>query len=127
MENVNIFELASRRKFRFKAQQGLVSTEDLWSLQLTVLDELAKGLRKELRETEESFIEKSTTKNVDLEIKFEIVKHIISTRLAEQNQRAADRDKAARKQQIMEIIEQKQNSELLSLSKEELQAMLDKM
>lgn len=127
MENVNIFELASRRKFRFKAQQGLVSTEDLWSLQLTVLDELAKGLRKELRETEESFIEKSTAKNVDLEIKFEIVKHIISTRLAEQNQRVAERDKAARKQQIMEIIEQKQNSELLSLSKEELQAMLDKM
>ena len=93
-ENVNLFEQASRQKLRFKVN-GLVSVEDLWDLSLAQLDTLAKDLRRQSRETEESFIEEKKSDST-LELRFEIVKHIITTRLAERQARADAKDREAK-------------------------------
>lgn len=123
METINMFEQASRLKLRFKASNGLISTEDLWDLPLSQLDVIAKGLRKELREADDSFIEESKT-DVKLELRFEIVKYVITTKIAERDARAAQRDKAARRQQLLEALEGKKAESLKNMSVEDIEKEL---
>ena len=126
-ENVNLFEQASRQKLRFKVN-GLVSVEDLWDLSLAQLDTLAKDLRRQSRETEESFIEEKKSDST-LELRFEIVKHIITTRLAERQARADAKEREARRKVLIEALENKQTAELSAKSADEIRkelAELDK-
>ena len=122
----NIFEQATRQKLRFRSTNGLVSAEDLWDIGLEQLDNIAKTLRKTLRETEDSFID-SKKVNVPLELQFAVVKHIITTKMAERDAKIAERERAARKQVIMQALEAKQSDALHRMSAAELQAELDKL
>lgn len=123
---MSIFEQATRNKLRFRATNGLVSVEDLWDLGLTHLDLIAKGLRKELRDEDDSFID-DKKKNTQLELKFEVVKHIITTRMEEKNTQVAQREKDARRKKILEVMEAKQDSSLQNMSMEDLKKELDAM
>lgn len=126
-----MFEKASRLKLRFDTPKGLISVEDLWDLPLSSttgkanLDDVARSLHQQLKDTEEvSFVTPTTTDNQPMKLGFEIVKHIISVRLAEKAEReqaAANREK---KQKIMAIIEQKQDAALSALSVEELNKLV---
>lgn len=120
---MSIFEQATKTGLRFKAQNGLVTTEDLWCLTLTNLDAMAKGYRKELREADDSFIDTKSS-NDQLELKFEIVKHIISSKIADRDEKIAARDKAARKQEILGVLAQKKSDSLLNMSVEDLEKEL---
>jgi hypothetical protein len=120
---MSIFEQATKSALRFKATNGMVSTEDLWGLGLAHLDMIAKALRKELRDNEDSFID-SAKSNTGLELKFEVVKHIIASKIADRDAQVAQRDKAARKQQILGILEQKKSDSLQNMSVEALEAEL---
>jgi len=83
----NMFEQASKKAIRFNTIAGQITTEDLWKLPLQSnddfnLDDIAKGLRKELKENEdESFVTTQTVKTTLIELKFEIIKYIIKERL----------------------------------------------
>jgi hypothetical protein len=122
-----MFEQASKLKLRFKVSNGLVSTEDLWDLPLVGLDDIARKLYKELNDTEVSFIDDTTDANKLIELKFNIVKHIIdikkAAKLAVQEQKA----NAARKAQLMQIIESKQNAQLLDMSIDDLRKELESL
>ena len=52
MSGKNIFEVATREKFRFNFK-GLISVEDLWVLSVENLDFIFKGLNKELKQVNE--------------------------------------------------------------------------
>ena len=122
---MNIFEKASKANLRFSTDVGTLSTEDLWKLPLEVLDSLAVGLKRILDSQEtESFI-KATRMPNNLQLRFDIAKSIIESRLeeAEDNQKSAERKKA--KEKIMENIANKQDSALQDKSLDELQAMLE--
>lgn len=122
---MTMFEKASRLKVRFTSKKGSITTEDLWDLPLTDLDQIAKGLNKELKEQEEeSFIVTRKKSNVELEVKFEVVKHVITVKLAESEARSKQAAIKAHKQKIMEIIEAKKDQALGAKSIEELQAEL---
>lgn len=122
-----MFEQASRLKLRFKATNGVLSVEDLWDLTLEQLDKIAKTLRKDLREEEdESFISiKKTNSNVELQ--FNIVKHIIDVKLQEKADRAMLREKQARREQILQILAKKQNETLESMSESDLLKELENL
>jgi hypothetical protein len=84
----NLFQLASRQKFRFQSIKGELTTEQLWDLPLTArggfnLDEVAKQVAAELKAAgEESFVKKnSNPAKAKLEAKLEIVKHLIAAKL----------------------------------------------
>lgn len=124
MAEINLFEQATRLKLRFKSNNGNVSTEDLWDLPLSQLDDIAKGLRKELRETEDSFIEEKKS-NAQLELRFEVVKHVITTKLAERDAKAQAKEKAARRQVLLEALEKKQNAALDGMSAEDIKKELE--
>lgn len=126
-----LFESASRLKLRFDSKVGQLSVEDLWDLPLTSntkanLDAIAIDLNRQLQGTEESFVS-TGTKNVVLELKFEIVKHIIGVRVAENQAKVDERAKAERKEKLQEILAQKKNEGLAALSVEELEAELAKL
>jgi hypothetical protein len=132
---VNIFEQASRNKLRFDTNKGTISVEDLWDLPLTSetnranLDDIARNLFNDLRDAEEvSFVRHSSKKTAtqnSLKLKFEIVKHIIDTRLAEIEAAKNAADRANRKRQLTELLHSKQQADLQSKSTEEIQKMID--
>ena len=121
-----MFEKASRLKLRFRMRNGMISVEDLWDLKLEDLDKLAIGLNKELKESaEESFISKKKTGSTVTELKFEIVKHVIDTKLAEDEKRTRRAEIKAKRDQLMSLIQQKELSELESKSVEDLKKELE--
>ena len=124
-EQINLFEIASKQKLRFTTTKGLLSTEDLWDLPLTTLNDLAQFLNKQVKEAgEESFIEVKSYANEKLDNMFEIVKHIIKVKLAERETLKVAKENATKKAQILELIHQKKNESLASMPVEELEKML---
>ena len=132
-----MFEKASRAKLRFETALGALSVEDLWDLPLlsdkrrngVCLDGLAQALSRELKESDvESFVLKQPTAESaprrKLQLAFDVVKHVIDVRLAEQT--AAENAEKARqkKQKIMEIIAGKEDEALKGSSVEELRTLL---
>ena len=127
---MDIFANASRLKLRFATAVGQISVEDLWDLPLTSenkvnLNGIAKGLAKELRESnEDDFVGDKTAKTTTIELKFDIVKHIIDVRRAEADAKKLATAKKAQNEKILAIIAKKQDESLEGKSVEELMAML---
>ena len=119
-----MFEKASKFALRYMIANrvnGKITTEDLWNLSLTQLDSLAKSLNKELKaEAEESFIQKKTRANTELELKFEIVKHVITVKLDEEARAKDAVSKREKRQRLLELITNKENEMLSSKSVDEL-------
>ena len=128
---MELFETAVFNKITFASSKGDLTLYELVDLPLTSprglpnLDDIAKGLRKELQEAEdESFVVKASKANTLLQLKFDIVKHVITVRLAENEAKENARANAAQKQVLLEIRDKKQNEALASLSVEELDAKI---
>lgn len=123
----NIFEYATRNKVRFSFR-GLISVEDLWDLSLTNLDSIYKELNKQSKQSEEeSLLNIKTQEDELLNVQIEIVKHIVSVKLAEKEAREKASAKKAQKQKIMSIMAAKQDEALQNSSIDELQKMLDEL
>ena len=125
-----LFEKASELKLRFITSKGCLTTEDLWDLPLTSkhgpsLDGIAKSLRKDIKEsTEESFVKKKTDIDAILETKFSIVKRVIEVRLENAEKKKMAIKTKEKRQQILELIADKEKDQRSNLSIEELKAML---
>ena len=127
-----MFEKASRMKLRFDCVAGIISVEDLWVLPLTSrtgranLDDIAKSLNASLKEAnEESFVVQTSKPNELLALSFEIVKHVISARLAENEVKRNATDLKERKQKLLGLLADKDDAELQGKSREEIQKMVD--
>lgn len=125
-----LFEMASQFKFRYPYTKGMITTEDLWDLKPADLDVVYKNLSKESKATDyDSLIAtKSVNEAVkanELQNKIEIVKYIFNHKqqAAELARMAAD--KAAKKQRILEVLAQKQDTALQNMSEADLMKMLD--
>ena len=127
---MSIFEKASKLKLRYETKTGNVSTEDLWDMPLeskrgASLDTLAQALNKELKASnEESFVVKKTRANDELELKFEIVKHVITYKMASAERAEKAAVTKTRNVTILAAIEAKKTALLGEASVEELEAML---
>lgn len=124
-----MFEKATRQKLRFDTPAGLLSAEDLWDLPLTSirkanLDDIAKGLYKQIKESDvTSFVDDTKAADDVIQLKFEVVKRVIDVKKAENlaaTQRAANAEK---KQQILSLIAQKETEHLAGSSLDELKAL----
>ena len=127
MKNKNMFEVAVRTKMRFDFK-GLISVEDLWDLNVKDLDSIFKNLNSQLKKVkEESLLDVKTQQDKELDMKIEIVKYIVKTKLEEDNQRLKAKEQKEKKQKIMEILSTKQDQDLQNKSIDELKAMLNKL
>lgn len=127
-----MFEKATRLKLRFETVVGDLTVEDLWDLPLTSrtgranLDDLARGLHRELKEAEEtSFVVKASAADERLQLAFDVVKRVIDVRLAEAEAEKLAGENRARKQKLLSLIAEKQDESLKASSVEELQAMVE--
>lgn len=124
------FEKASRLKLRFATNRGNVTTEDLWDLPLignnsVSLDHIAITLHRTIKEGgEESFVAKKSRINTVLELKLNIVKHIIKVKLDEVEVRENQATIKAKKEKILGIIADKEDENLKGESVDELKKML---
>jgi len=131
MNTVNIFEQASRKRIRFNTGIGLLSVEDVWQLPLTNvkganLDWLAMQLQEECAaKSKKSFVHKVETKDEDAQLRFDIVLHIISVKLAEREEAEKAQERHDRRQRIMALIERKENEQFDQKSLDELRAELN--
>ena len=115
-----MFENASRKKFRFSSKRGELSVEDLWTLPLIELNEIAKGLY--LLQEEVTFLKPAYDQETTQ--KFDLVKYIIETRMKEMDEASQEAAIAQQRQQIMGLIAQKEMEALASKSVEELRGLL---
>lgn len=124
---MNIFEKATREKTRF-CFKGLVSVEELWDLSLEYLDSLWCELESELEKLpKKSLLATNTKQRDEIEFKQEIIKHIVETKKAEKLVNEQSKANAAKKQMVLDIIEQKKNEDLKSMSLEELTKLAESL
>jgi hypothetical protein len=129
-----MFDKAFRQKLRFESSMGQLSVEDLWDLPLTAhsgkanLDDIAKELHHQLKNGDDiSFVIQSKKSDETIQLKFDIVKHIIDVRLAEQSAAETLRSNKEKKQQLLAIIAQKENEGLMNTSLDELKKMAESL
>ena len=127
MNNINIFEAASKNKYRYP-YKGMITTEDLWDLTSAQLDIVYKALNKGVSEAQvSSLMHKVTEVDAELLNKIEIVKYIFNAKEAEAEARKNDAAKHAKKQRILDILAQKQEDALQRMPEDELKKMLDEL
>ena len=127
MNNTNIFEAASKNKYRYP-YKGMITTEDLWDLTPAQLDIVYKALNKGVSEAQvSSLMCKVTEVDAELLNKIEIVKHIFNAKETEAEARKNDAAKHAKKQRILDILAQKQEDALQNMSEDDLKKMLDEL
>ena len=119
-----MYKEATRLKLRFQTLRGPLSIENLWDLSMEELDVLAVKLQQEYKESgKKSFLVKKSKKDKELKLKFDITLDILTTKV-EEAAAAADANEIKRHNtRIDELIAQKQEEELKSLSVEELEKL----
>lgn len=121
-----LFETASKKKIRFN-YRGVITTEDLWDLDVTALDYIYKNLMIAKKESEtESLLEEKKTNSI-LELQIEIVKHIFEAKVEERKAAELQAENAAKKQKILAILARKQDAELENKSTEELEKLIKEL
>src|SRR3989337_2369182 len=116
-----MFEKAARLKLRFN-YRGLCSVEDLWDLPVKALDSVFKELNAESKtQKEESLLKEKSQADEILDLKIAIVRHVVEVLLQEKEAR----ERHARKQKLLGIIEDKQDAELRDMPIDELKKLVD--
>lgn len=124
---LNIFENATKNKFRFN-YKGLVTVEDLWDLDVIELDNIFKELNASKKQlSEDSLLEIETKADTLVNNKIKIIKYIVETKLAEAEARKTLAERKIKKEKIMEILAAKQDDALANKSTKELQKMLNEL
>ena len=128
--NTNIFVTASMLKFRYP-YKGMITTEDLWDLNLEQLDSIYKILVKEAKALHEddSLMTKTdhTGEEAVLDMKIEIVKYIFEDRVEAARKHEEEIANAAEKRRILEALAKKRDESLNSMSEGELIRALEEL
>ena len=112
MAEVNIFEVASKKKYRFPFK-GMITVEDLWDLNLTDLDQIFKTLNSKVKESkEESLLSVKSEEDKDLMNQIEIIKHIVIVKQEEIERRKNAIARRQQKQKVMEVLASKEEESL---------------
>lgn len=124
MSNNELFIWATRNKARFPFK-GMIGVEDLWDLSLTNLDNIFKNLKSQERKaSEESLLNVRSKEDQELTKKIEIIKYIVSVKLADMESARKAAENKEKKQKIMALMAKKDDEAMENMSKEELEKML---
>lgn len=120
----DLFKIATKKKYRFN-YKGQVTVEDLWDLSVEELDKIYKNLKSlQKNASEESLLQTVTKEDKELNNKIEIIKTIVTDKLAAKDRAMKAASQRAQNQRILEIMADKQDAALKEKSIEELQNML---
>lgn len=128
---MNIFEYATRNKLRFQTTSGNLTVEDLWDLPLTSktkvnLNSIGLEIRSNLKsQTEDSLVEPVNTSVAnDLQIRFDIIMHIIKSKQEAAAKRRYEAEQASKIRILEQAIAYKKEEDIKNKSVDELMAEL---
>jgi hypothetical protein len=138
----DIFEKAARSKVRFETELGALSVEDLWDLPLTMgeptrrgrgytvvtltsLNEIAIALHTRLQASAVSFVDPEKPADASLQLRFDIVKHIIDVRVKERDEAKEEKARSERKQKLLAVLARKQDAALEEMSEAQIRELID--
>lgn len=132
---MNMFERAARAKLRFLSCVGDLTTEQLWDLPLTAkgerpnLDAMARAVNRELKSLEEgSFVTLTPDpRKTDLELKLDILKHVIESKMAAKAAAEKAVETADRKRRLLAALASKEDAALQGMTKEQIEAEIAKI
>lgn len=123
----NLFEIATRNRYRFN-YKGVMTVEDLWSLRVEDLDAIFKMLNRQKKTADEdSLLATKSAEDQDLANKIDIVRYIVSVKLAETAERVSAAEKKAQRDKIMEIVAKKKDKALEDMGIEDLMKKLEEL
>jgi len=129
VKDISIFDgvkAASRKKLRINTERGPLSVEQLWDLDLQVLDELAVNLEAAVEKSAaKSFLTERSAKNIEAQLAFDVVLDILQTKVIDRDRALAAAETRKKRQRIAELIARKQEEDLEGKSIEELEALLE--
>jgi hypothetical protein len=121
------FKEALRQKLRFQTNRGLLSTEQLWELDLPELDELAVKLETEYKDSgKKSFLVKKSEKDKTTKLRFDIVVDILTTKVEENEVLKNAKSVKEHNEKILAEIARRKEEKITTVSDEELLKMLKK-
>jgi hypothetical protein len=121
-----MFDKATRTKLRFQTDRGQLCVEDVWDLNLTALNALAKSLNRKLKQDqEEDFLSTKNEADATDKLRFDIVVAILEVKKAEKVEKEQSADKKAKREMILGVLAQKQNEAIQGKSVEELMKELE--
>ena len=127
---MDLFIKAARQGWRYSSVKGLISTEQLWQLPLQDkksnfdLDSVAKAVNAEVKQQEEeSFVTPAKTDDT-VRQKLELVRYVISTKIAERDAADNARARAEERQKILAILGKKADAALEAAPEDELRKRL---
>lgn len=123
----NLFEIATRNRYRFN-YKGVMTVEDLWSLRVEDLDAIFKMLNCQKKTADEdSLLATKSAEDQDLANKIDIVRYIVSVKLAEAADRVSAAEKKAQRDKILEIVAKKKDKALEDMGIEDLMKKLEEL
>lgn len=124
----NLFQVASRKKYRWDTAKGQITVEDLWDLKLTDLDKIAVSLdEKVMKAGGKSFISTPKPGAVEDKDKLDIVVEVITIKVAEAEAKKVAAEKTQRAALYQQLIANKKMEALQSMSLAELEAEAAKL
>ena len=126
---LNTLISALRDKYRFPSARGELVLEQLWEVPLTSvrgfsLNDIAKGLSKQLREkTEDNFVPNAnapTTEIQRIRSMLEIVVFVIGVRTKEAEDINAKRARQEKRARLLDALQKKESEELSQASKDDI-------
>ena len=121
----NLFEIATRNRYRF-TYKGVMTVEDLWDLNVEALDAIFKALNRQKKTADEDSL-LAVNEDTELANKIELVKYIVSVKLAESEARVNAAEKKAQRDKIMEIVAKKKDKELEDMDVDQLMKKLEEL
>lgn len=123
----NLFEIATRNRYRFN-YKGVMTVEDLWNLRVEDLDAIFKMLNRQKKTADEdSLLATKSAEDQDLANKIDIVRYIVSVKLAEAAERVSAAEKKAQRDKIMEIVAKKKDKALEDMGIDDLMKKLEEL
>jgi hypothetical protein len=120
--DLSIFEKATRQHLRFDSTRGALSVEQLWSLPLTELDEIAQSIFPLVKK--EDTLLPSHNPDPKAALQIQVLRRIAEVKIAEQQAEEQRLEKEAKRQKLLNLRERKEEESLSSLSLEEIDAEL---
>jgi hypothetical protein len=120
------FEIATRKKYRYPFKGFVITTEDLWDLNMEQLNGIYMVLSKKSKdEAEESSLLAEKKADEDLANMLDIVKAVFTVKKEELEAARNAASKAKQKERLMEILAKKQDDSLNEKSEEEILKMIE--
>lgn len=122
---MSIYKLASQLKLRFQTSVGVLTTEQLWELSITILDALTVALEKATKESGiKSFLVEKTEEDKTAKLMFDIAYDVLITRVEEQKALQETKSNKEHNEKILSLIADKHDDSLKEKNVDELKALL---